>query len=61
MNKFAKSLHEHFSQYLIILFLILASFNLIAQDSDESEYIESVTIIGSVSYTHLTLPTNREV
>ena len=47
MNKFAKSLYEHFSQYLIILFLILASFNLIAQDSDESEYIESVTIIGS--------------
>ena len=32
---------------MIILFLILASFNLIAQDSDESEYIESVTIIGS--------------
>jgi len=47
MNKFTKSLYEHFSQYLIILFLILASFNLIAQDSDESEYIESVTIIGS--------------
>ena len=47
MNKFAKSLYEHFPQYLIIIFLILASFNLIAQDSDESEYIESVTIIGS--------------
>ena len=47
MNKLAKSLYENSSQYLIILFLILASFNLIAQDSDESEYIESVTIIGS--------------
>ena len=47
MNKFAKSFYENSSQYLIILFLILASFNLIAQDSDESEYIESVTIIGS--------------
>ena len=47
MNKFAKSLYENSSQYLIILFLILASFNLIAQDTDESEYIESVTIIGS--------------
>ena len=47
MNKFAKSFYENSSQYLIILFLILASFNLIAQDTDESEYIESVTIIGS--------------
>ena len=47
MNKFAKSFYENSSQYLIILFLILSSFNLIAQDSDESEYIESVTIIGS--------------
>ena len=47
MNKFSKSFYENSSQYLIILFLILASFNLIAQDSDESEYIESVTIIGS--------------
>ena len=47
MNKLAKSFYENSSQYLIILFLILASFNLIAQDSDESEYIESVTIIGS--------------
>ena len=47
MNKFAKSFYENSSQYLIILFLILASFNLIAQESDESEYIESVTIIGS--------------
>ena len=46
MNKFAKSFYENSSQYLIILFLILASFNLIAQDT-ESEYIESVTIIGS--------------
>ena len=47
MNKLSKSFYENSSQYLIILFLILASFNLIAQDSDESEYIESVTIIGS--------------
>ena len=47
MNKLAKNFYENSSQYLIILFLILASFNLIAQDSDESEYIESVTIIGS--------------
>ena len=47
MNKLAESFYENSSQYLIILFLILSSFNLIAQDSDESEYIESVTIIGS--------------
>ena len=47
MNKLSKSFYENSSQYLIILFLILASFNLIAQDTDESEYIESVTIIGS--------------